>query len=205
MPKTETAPQPANGNCACLCGSGLNHPKSTFLQGHDQRFIGQLATEVVTDGLSNARVEQLQLPTEVDNADIQERINLVESAVDRFFSSALAAKFVSAVHRRWDKVLRDSQPKGVRQPTVKSAKTVKHPGTGETVDLQAALDAPHLGIVKEPEYAMVLGAPVKVRVGRWQYDATVHGMSQAGKVTAVRYDTAGGKEVVKTEGQFTIV
>lgn len=198
---TENAPQAANGNCACLCGNGLNHPRSNFLQGHDQRFVGVLAQDAVDGTLTNARVEQLQLPAEVDEQDIQERINLVDSAVTRFFSPALAAKFVSAAHRRWDKVIRDSQPKGQREPKAKTVNVERAVVIAEDMVTKPPMTLDQA----EQEYAVVLGAPIKVKVGRWQYEATVHGMSQAGKVTAVRYESSSGKELVKTEGQFTII
>lgn len=191
------APQNSNGNCACLCGSGLNHPRSTFLQGHDQRFVGQLATEVVIDGLSNARVQQLRLPTDIDLIGVQERIEVVSTAVTKFLSPALASKFESAAARRWAKV-----GKGKAQPELLLVDVVDR---AVAIAGDLATKPPQSLAQTEEEYAMVPGAPIKVKVGRWQYDATVHGMSQAGKVTAVRYDTAGGKEIVKTEGQFTIV
>lgn len=203
----------ANGNCACLCGSGLNHPRSTFLQGHDQRFVGQLATEVVIDGLTDVRVQQLQLPTEANGWDIQERITQVGNAVSKFFSPALASKFVSAAHRRWDKTVRDSQPDHAKRVSRKPKKSmvqqaaeanglVEHPGTGETVDLQAAYNAPD---PRTKDEQVTLGAPVRVKVGRWEYDATVHGMNQAGKITAVRYYDKNDKEFVKPEGKFRLI
>lgn len=248
-------PQAKAPTCGCLCGENVN-PRSIFRQGHDQRMIGELALRVAEGSLTNLWVERLQLPTEVDDNDIQERINLTSAAVAKFFSDALARKFTVAAHNRWDALVRKSQPKGARQPQVKvekaseseerkfarasgldlPKKSVEHPGTGETVDLaetgrKVTEQNRTAGAVKVPsaaaiaseiknarmlerqaaeanskeEYAVVLGAPIKVKVGRWEYDATIHGMSQAGKVTAVRYDSAGGKEIVKTEGQFTIV
>jgi hypothetical protein len=203
---TENAPQAANanGNCACLCGNGLNHPRSNFLQGHDQRFVGLLALDVVDGTLSSGRVEQLQLPGEVDGWDIQERITVTGNAVSKFFSSALAAKFDSAAHRRWAKTGKggkndpagDGQTKNTVEADAIEALREQAAGAGDY-----GVQAP----AKDEELAVVPGAAVKVKVGRWEYDATVHGMNQSGKVTAVRYYSAGGKEIVKTEGQFKIV
>lgn len=214
-------PQAKAPTCGCLCGENVN-PRSTFRQGHDQRMIGELAQRVAEGSLTNLWVERLQLPTEVDGNDIQERINLTSAAVAKFFSDALARKFTVAAHNRWDELVRKSQPKGVRQPQVKvekaskteerkfarasgldlPKKSVEHPGTGETVDLQAAYDEPDPRVKAEES---VLGAPIRIKVGRWEYDATVHGMNQAGKITAVRYYDKNDKEFVKTEGQFKTV
>jgi hypothetical protein len=181
---TETTATTKPVTCACLCGESVG-PKSTFRQGHDQRFISLLARETVDGTLANARVAQLQLPTEVDGQDIQERINVTGNAVSKFFSDALRFKFDSAVARRWDKVVKDSQPKPERKTKKKSE---SNEGTEQVQD-----------------EALTLGASIKVKVGRWTYDATVHGMNQAGKVTAVRYYDKNDKEFVKPEGKFKIV
>lgn len=47
------------------------------------------------------------------------------------------------------------------------------------------------------------GTKVKVKIGRWTYDATVVGMNQAGKVTAVEYIDKKGEE--KTTDRFKLV
>lgn len=47
------------------------------------------------------------------------------------------------------------------------------------------------------------GTTVKVKIGRWTYDATVVGMNQSGKVTAVEYTDAKGQE--KTTDRFTLI
>jgi hypothetical protein len=47
------------------------------------------------------------------------------------------------------------------------------------------------------------GTTVKVKIGRWTYDATVVGMNQAGKVSAVEYTDKKGNE--KTTDRFELV
>ena len=56
---------------------------------------------------------------------------------------------------------------------------------------------------KPAEPRVDLGTAVRVKVGRHEYDAAVHGMSQAGKVTAVRYAVKSGEE--KVTERFTIL
>jgi hypothetical protein len=50
----------------------------------------------------------------------------------------------------------------------------------------------------------VIGTPVRVVVGRRKRNANVHGINQAGKVTAVKLVT-NGRETIKTEGEFTVL
>lgn len=47
------------------------------------------------------------------------------------------------------------------------------------------------------------GSAVRVKIGRWTYDATVVGMNQAGKITAVEYVDKKGAE--KTTDNFKLV
>lgn len=115
MPKTETATKVKDSVdavleqtpfCADGCGGRVNSPRSTFLQGHDQRLISRLAVEVVEDvELSSFARKLLELDTVErydDAGDIQDRIDRVAAAVIMRFSSGLGFKFESAAHRRWE-------------------------------------------------------------------------------------------------------
>jgi hypothetical protein len=71
-------------------------------------------------------------------------------------------------------------------------------------EIPEAVPASTVGqVVRGP--GLTTGGPVQVKIGRWTYDATVHGMNQAGKVTAVLYFDKNGNEKVATEGKFTLV
>jgi hypothetical protein len=186
--------------CSCQCGENVA-PRSTFRQGHDQRLVGWLAEKVVDGSFTGPEVEWLQLPTEIDDEDIQVRINHLVAAVRQAFSPALAAKVDRASANRWDKVLRNSQPKGQREPKAKKLAAV--PNLIE----EAERGPEDKNAVELSNPAATLGARVQVKIGRWQYNAEVHGMNQSGKVTAVRYVPRSGsvKSKVATEGQFQIV
>lgn len=165
--------------CACTCGEPVS-AKATFRQGHDQKLVSLLAECTVDPGkLTNVLVQRLTLPTEAEDPklDIQTRIDHISEAVFKTHSDALATKYVGAAHSAWDRVARNKKP---RTPAA----------------------APQ---VREERTEPVAGAEVRIKVGRHAYDATVHGMNQAGKITAVRYYTPGGHEMVKTEGQFTLM
>lgn len=184
--------------CGCTCGEPVS-AKATFRQGHDQKLIGKLAAAAVDPEayLTNELVQRMHLPTEAEDPklDIQARIDHVSDAVAKYYSDALAAKYVYAAGAAWDKAVKG-----------KKAVPVTPKSTGQP---NAALVASKIknerAEAREERTEPVAGAEVRIKVGRHCYDATVHGMNQAGKITAVRYYTPGGHEMVKTEGQFTLM
>jgi hypothetical protein len=187
-PRTAAIPR----HCACSCGQPVS-PKSTFRQGHDQKLVGLVAYMVVDGGFTNKWVEYLQLPTEIDGQDIQERIDQLTAAIGKMFSEGLARKVDRAAMRAWQ--------------DASKTKTAKSPSALES-EVFAQVDAERDERNDELAAEAVLGAPIRVKVGpRWEYDATVHGMNQSGKVTAVRYVPRSGKvrSKIAIEGQFTIV
>lgn len=194
--------------CACWCGQSVA-PKSTFRQGHDQKLVGLVAYMVVDGGFTNEWVEYLQLPTEIDGQDIQERIDQLTAAVGKMFSEGLARKVDRAAMRAWQ----DAGKKGLAV-VAEQMKATPEAVARETVDVDRAVAIAEDLATKSPmpleqveaDYAApALGASIRVKVGRWERDAIVHGMSQAGKVTAIRYTNGDGKEVVRTDGKFKIL
>lgn len=192
--------------CACWCGQSVA-PKSTFRQGHDQKLVGLVAYMVVDGGFTNEWVEYLQLPTEIDGQDIQERIDQLTAAIGKMFSEGLARKVDRAAMRAWQ----DAGKKGLAV-VAEQMKTTPEAVARETADASALesevlaqVDAERVERDDELAAESVLGAPIRVKVGRWERDAIVHGMSQAGKVTAIRYTNGDGKEVVRTDGKFKIL
>lgn len=221
---SETAPpaQPKTAReCACGCGETVAR---TFKQGHDQRLISLLASDIVYHDVWSGRCLGILKGDRV-KWDIQDKINEVSSYVSAKLSAGLAAKFEAAASRAWEQEKvksnreaakarraeeKAAKPKRVRkagaEPVATSSeeaevakptlKVVKPTATNDDVDAAEAASSP----------TSKLGQPIKVRVGQGKRvrTATVTGMNQAGKVTAVTVTTAG-KDSVKTEGQFTIV
>lgn len=185
---TETKPAKEGKQAApCRCGCGeMANPGRMFRQGHDQRLVGLLATDVVErDG---KLVGFDRLPADWSTSDMTDRIERAFRVITDRFSPALAAKFESAATRRAAKVGRAN------------ARTQQH---ATVAQLQAAVSAGQQQATTEPPAGT--GSPVRFKVGKRTkvYDGFVHGMNQAGKITAVRYTTGTGNETVTTN--FTVV
>jgi ATPase subunit of ABC transporter with duplicated ATPase domains len=225
---TETpAPKPAEAkNCACGCGESVAR---TFKQGHDQILISRLASDIVYADQWGGTCAGIIKKTEV-SADIQVRIDKVAAYMRGKLTDALAAKFVRAADRAWElektrdereaakaKRKSDREAAAAAKKAAKAAtpseeagsapKPARKPRNTKPVATNADVDA----IEAEGEAAAeaatgpTLGATVKVKVGKAARlrTATVTGMNQAGKVTAVTIKT-GDREVVKTDG-FEVV
>lgn len=163
--------------CRCGCNLPTVRPDAMFLQGHDQRLVSILAHELIDSNLSEWNLELLKLSNWDERVDIQLRIDKVVAAVARVFSTGLAVKTDSAAMRLWElenKRTEAAARKAERKANKSAAKT--------------KADAPKT---------------LRVKIGRWTYEAEVHGMSQSGKVTAVRYTDKQGNE--KTTDKFTLV
>lgn len=184
-----TSPKPAT--CGCLCGENVA-PRSTFRQGHDQRMVGELGQTAGACDVPEIWIRRLELPDNVNEFDIVDLIAVVADAVSKHYSPSLGNKVYSAAERAWH-----------RSGKAKPANLLEEAERGpEDKKEQRVLD---LSVSTEQEYEVTPGAPVRVKVGRWEYDATVHGMNQAGKITAVRYYNKNEKEIVKTEGEFILI
>lgn len=215
MAKTTAATTAEPAVCRCGCGAPVDR---MFKQGHDQKLISKLAEDLVYASVWDGKCMGILKGASV-RADIQERINLVEARIATGISDSLAAKFVRAAQRAWElekaktdraavknerKAAKAAKPapKKVAKAAVAHAtagtaelKLVKPTATNDDVDAEeAAADASGF----KP------GDSIRVKIGKRSRNATVRGMNQAGKVTAVALQN-GDKEVVKTEGQFEVI
>lgn len=167
------------GTCACGCGQQVSK-KARFRMGHDQRFMGMLA---------GAHHEGKELAIVRGGVMIKGEI------------MNLAADYLSATGQtKLRSYLDNASARPSRSPKRYESDPAKNQGDsadyGDQPELfdQPALDAADTG----------LGAPVRVKVGRWEYDGVVTGMNQAGKVTAVEYQSKSGTRTAQ-DGQFTLI
>lgn len=209
-------------HCADGCGSKVNSEKSTFLQGHDQKLIAELSTRVTTGELTDFHRALLNLIGRDRTAqagqfyydesdDIMDRINAVSAGISARFSDGLSAKFTSAAMAKWDKSVRRDEraaakaerlanpPKRVRKPRTKAATKTITEKVDETIAVETDTSKSTVGQPIEN----LRGTLVKAKIGRWTYDATVVGMNNAGKVSAVEYLNKKGEPV--TTDRFTLV
>lgn len=182
-PKKVTVTAPALGRCPCTCGQQLQTSKSRFRQGHDQRWASVAANDLVRGGTGLNLVK----PDRIRD-DMHDLITAAADEVTVRYSAALAAKFESMAHRAWA---------NLEKTTRRSAEKVARDASREAPVAPTPED-----IEPEPE-GYVTGATIRVKVGRWERAAFVHGMNQAGKVTAVRYTDASGNE--KVTERFTVL
>lgn len=205
--------------CADGCGSRVNSPKSTFLQGHDQKLIADLSTRVAVGEMGPFQRALLGLvdspkPAEgefsyIETGDIMDRINTVDAAMAIRFSAGLAGKFTSAAMAKWDKSLRrnaleaakaeraaNPKPKRARKSR---AKATDEPAPAEPIAVETDVAKSTAGQPIEN----LRGTEVKVKIGRWTYDAIVTGMNRAGKISAVEYTNKKGDSV--TTDKFALV
>lgn len=202
MAKTQSPPTVvANAkNCACGCGIPVSSKARNFRQGHDQRLVSLLANDLVS---GTGRGLNL-LPADAAKNDIQWRIDQVTRVVRERLGVPLGNKVYNAAMRAWEL-------EGKRQKRADAKRDNQTAKTQPTADELMGPNKPELAervfaeTDPEPENTTKLGSPVRVRIGRWTYDATVHGMNQAGRVTAVSYIAkSNGLQKVATEGQFTL-
>lgn len=202
---------PETHGCACGCGEQVER---TFRQGHDQRLISLLAEDVVYSSVWDGKCMGILKGTAV-RADQQEKINLVATYMRAKLTDALAVKFERAAARQWE-LQKGRDERADAKEARKAAAAAKPKKAAKKADETPAARA-DLKIVKPTASnddivdedvpnanGVVLGAQVKVRVGKRVRNAKVTGMSQLGKVTAVTFQNAG-KDVVKTGEEFEIV
>jgi hypothetical protein len=176
--------------CACQCGGQTRSVAATFLQGHDAKLVSKLVADLFEGTGTGLGI----LPKSQFKADTQERINRITAAVSQKYSPALATKFDRAAQNRWANL----ETKKLRA-NAKANKTKNQPGPRQPVDpFQGTTDeAPaeqKVELATGSEHG--LGAKVRIKVGRYEYDGEVTGMSQAGKVTAVAYKNKAGNTKV---------
>jgi ATPase subunit of ABC transporter with duplicated ATPase domains len=215
--ETPAATQPGvPQECRCGCGEEVIR---LFRQGHDQKLVSNLASDVVHQDVWEGRCMGILKQADL-KLDQQEKINKVAAYVGAKLSEALAAKFENAAQRQWEKQknrgareaakaerasAKASKPAKAKKETVSAAKapvaaeraTVVATATNDDVDADEAT-------------MPALGAAVKVRLpqgrGFTTKEATVTGMNQSGKVTAVEYTGRNGKPVRKENSEgFEVV
>lgn len=167
--------------CACGCGAGVT-PKRFFRQGHDQRLIGLLAEAAV----GGKEIGHLSGGT------------LVTGSPRSYGAKVLADGGLYKL----DNAIKRAQ----EQQVVRLARTVakKARATAKPAQIPST-EANRAPILKSVRTGPMLGDEVKVRIGRHEYYARVHGMSQAGRVTAVEYTVkSSGAKKVALEGKFEI-
>jgi sRNA-binding protein len=218
MAKTTTAATTESAVCRCGCGAPVER---TFKQGHDQRLISKLAEDLVYGSIWDGKCMGILKGAQV-RADIQERINIVRDRVASGISESLASKFANAASRAWE--LQKSKDERAAAKAERKAALAAKPAK-KTTKAEAA-DAPKPPRkpmntkpvatnddvdAEEEKLATVTplvgpqpGSSIRVRIGKRVRNATVRGMNQSGKVTAVALQN-GKTEVVKTEGQFEVV
>jgi hypothetical protein len=216
--KTTTDANSTHG-CACGCGETVER---VFKQGHDQKLISKLASDLVYGDQWDGSCANI-LKTKVQrSADIAVRVQTVRDYVAAKLSEPLAEKFVRAATRAWElektKDARESA-KAERKAAKAAKPTKKAIAARKTAKVEAAVpdEAPASRVgqavvatatnddVDAEEAAIAgLGAEVRIKVGKRTRTATVRGMNQAGKVTAVAY-LVGKNEIVKQDGQFELV
>lgn len=216
--KTETTDAQYTDTCRCGCGETVNR---FFRQGHDQRLISKLAADVVEGtgtglGILPAADAELDIQARIDR--VAEYAKLSEALGRKFHSAAMNSwasyqkrttkqaatvteiPFCSCDLNRTKGVHQDGCERelaGQMDPTERDHEVAEQILTQSDQDddnLSTADPRELAGEAPADQVSYALGAPVKVKVGRYVYDGFVHGMNQAGKVTAVRYTNKAGKD-----------
>src|SRR5690349_17291892 len=96
--KTTEPEAPTSAVCKCGCGESVER---SFKQGHDQRLISKLASDLVHGDVWGGTAAGILKEKEV-RTDIQARINKVRDYMAAKLSEPLALKFENAAHRAWE-------------------------------------------------------------------------------------------------------
>lgn len=184
----EIAVSPGN-SCACGCRQPVTTSDRVtryFRQGHDQRLIGILAG-AAAQGREVGFVDGGMLT-----------IGSAQTYGARFLKEGGLAKLEVAIKRATEKAARPKRGRkaATGQATCEHGNLKAFPCT----ECENAMAGP--GSRRD---LPSLGDEIKVKVGRHEYFARIHGMNQAGKVTAVAYRTKADPETEKTTERFTIV
>lgn len=181
--------------CACGCGAGVT-PKRVFRQGHDQRLIGVLA-EATAAGKEIGHLQGGVLVT-----------GSPRSYGAKVLADGGQYKLASAIKRAQEQL-----QARVARTLAKKTRSEIYPAKAARIPSETGTPATDVGAepgpgsrkLKSVPAGPALGDEVGVRVGRHIYNARIHGMNQAGKVTAVEYTVkSSGTKKVATEGQFTL-
>lgn len=217
MAKTATTAETSK-TCACGCGEPVVR---LFKQGHDQRLVSNLASDLVHMDVWDGKCMGI-LKGAIVRGDQQEKIDRVTAYVREKISDGLAAKVWSAAMRTWD-LQKNKDAKEAAKAERKAAAAAKPKRTAKAkaapseeagsarepklitkaVASNADVDAAEAAADTNSGGTYTTGQGIRVLIGKRKRNATVHGMNQAGKVTAIAL-VNGGKEQIKTDG-FQIV
>jgi hypothetical protein len=179
--------------CACGCSEPVTSTRH-FRQGHDQRLIGILA-RVAASGREVSHTTGSLMVT-----------GSARAYGARVLSDSGLAKLDDAIARATHKPRPD---KGTRIPSALLSRAARSRQVAKPSGSQTGTPATDAGLVAGPggieRGGSQPGDEIKVRVGRHVYFARIHGMSQSGKVTAVRFATKAKPEEEKITEKFTIV
>lgn len=180
--------------CACGCGAGIT-PKRVFRQGHDQRLIGILA-QTAAAGKEIGHLSGGVLVT-----------GRAAAYGAKVLGEGGQIKLAEAIKRAVDQAAKPRSAR-VRHEAAALKQDLARSETG-TPAIDAGIE-PGPGsrkLAKVPhEPVPQTGDEVKVRIGRHEYYARVHGMNQSGKVTAVEYTVkSSGAKKVALEGKFELL
>jgi hypothetical protein len=226
MTKTATAATDQPSTCKCGCGETVARQ---FKQGHDQRLVSNLASDLVRMDVWDGRCMGILTKADV-KSDQQAKIDKVSGYVRDKLSDALATKVYNAAMRAWEL----DKTQGARNEAKAARKAERDAKAAERAARKAekaASPSEEAGPAAAPAERKLItkatasnddvdaeearieadasangfkpGDSVRVLIGKRKRNATVHGMNQAGKVTAIVL-TTNGKETIKTDG-FTIV
>lgn len=183
----EIVVSPGN-SCACGCRQPVTTSDRVtryFRQGHDQRLIGILAG-VAAEGREVGFVDGGMLVT-----------GSAQSYGARFLKDGGLAKLDVAIKRAVEKATKPKRGrKAAGLATCEHGNLTAFPCT----ECENAVAGP--GSRRD---LPSLGDEIKVKIGRHVYFARIHGMSQAGKVTAIAYRTKSDPNTEKTTDRFVIV
>ena len=203
--KAPTAAAAESKQCACGCGEPVVR---LFKQGHDQKLVAKFASDLVYMNVWDGRCMGI-LKVKESRSDIEVKIDTVSAYVSEKLSEALGTKVYKAAMRAWELQKNADERASKRAERTKAAaekKATRKPRPTKPVATNADVDAVEATPSEEAGDASTsgLGADIRVRVGKRARTAQVHGMNQAGKVTAIRYKV-GNNEITKTEGQFEVL
>jgi len=179
--------------CACGCGAGIT-PKRVFRQGHDQRLIGLLA-EAARDG---KEIGHLSGGVLITGSPRTYGAKVLADGGQYKLDNAIKLALIH-LQKRTERLLakKARATAAARREIAALEQELADVPTTQTSDVPLA-KVPH-----EPAHKP--GDEIGVRIGRHIYNARIHGMNQAGKVTAVEYTVkSSGAKKIALGGKFEI-
>lgn len=231
MATKSTAAAETSKSCACGCGEPVAR---TFKQGHDQRLVSNLASDLVYMDVWEGRCMGI-LKGAIVRGDQEEKINKVTEYVRAKISDGLAAKVYKAAMRTWElQKTRDARVasrtekaearKAAKEKTAArkaaakkanvtpeaAAKAIEPKLITKAVKSNADVDAADAELDTNDGTGpggprYATGQGIRVLLGRRKRNAVVRGMNQSGKVTAIAVTTNGKETVIDDPQRFSIL